>query len=109
MISKKTFNTVLKSAIAVMPAIPYITKRKSSMVVPFILGGVGMALVGGVAAVMFLSPRTRYRALDIAKNTYGKINDQITHLRGGEIAGEQPLANGLASEHGAATSFSTGL
>lgn len=111
MISKKTFskknmNKVVKGAIAALPAIPYITKRRSSMVVPFVLGGIGVAVVGGLAAVMFLSPRTRYRALDVAKNTYGKINDQISHLKSDKE--HQPLANGMSSEQGAGYA-STGL
>lgn len=108
MISNKTFNKVLKGVIAAMPAIPYVTKRRSSMVMPFVLGGIGVALVGGVAAVMFLSPRTRYRALDVAKNTYGKINTQISQLTNKGSIEHQPLANGMASEQGAGYA-STGL
>lgn len=104
MISNKSFNKVLKGVIASMPAIPYVTKRRSSMMLPFVLGGIGVAVAGGIAAVMFFSPRTRYRALDVAKHTYGKINTQISHL----TKGEKPLANGMSSEQGAGYA-STGL
>jgi hypothetical protein len=122
MISRNYINKVLKGAIAAMPAIPYVTKRRSSMVLPMVLGGIGVALMGGMAAVMFLSPRTRYRALDVAKNTYGKIGPQITelsnklgpqltrlaHLKTGK-AGEEsaPLANGMSTENGIGTGYST--
>lgn len=103
MISNKTFNKVLKGVIAAVPAIPYVDRlkrrRRSSMMLPFVLGGIGVALAGGVAAVMFFSPRTRYRALDVAKNTYGRINTQISQMTGkGE---KQPIANGMSTEQGA--------
>ena len=118
MISSKNINKVLKGAIAALPAIPYITKpRRSSMVLPFVLGGIGVALMGGMAAVMFLSPRTRYRAMDMAKNTYGKINEQIgqlTHLasKSGEGATasnglSNGLANGMSDQSGVGTGYST--
>ena len=101
MISSKNINKVLKGAIAAMPAIPYITKRRSSMVLPLVLGGIGVALMGGMAAVMFLSPRTRYRAMDMAKNTYGKINEQIGQLT--------QLATKSSEEHSASNGLSNGL
>jgi hypothetical protein len=114
MISSKNLNTILKGAIAALPAIPYITKRRSSMVLPMVLGGIGVALMGGMAAVMFLSPRTRYRAMDMAKNTYGKIESQITHLKakgseGASVQNGLSTQNGLA-ENGIGTNYtSTGL
>jgi hypothetical protein len=114
MISTKNIDKILKGAIAAMPAIPYITKRRSSMVLPLVLGGIGVALMGGMAAVMFLSPRTRYRAMDMAKNTYGKINTQIgtqlAHLRskGSEEASvSNGLANGMSDQNGIGTGYST--
>ena len=114
MISSKNINKVLKGAIAALPAIPYITKpRRSSMVLPFVLGGIGVALMGGMAAVMFLSPRTRYRAMDMAKNTYGKINEQIgqlTHLAAKSSEGSMAsngLANGMSDQNGIGTGYST--
>jgi len=106
MISEKTLRNFVKGAIAMMPAIPYITKRRSSSILSYVLGGVGVAIVGGLAGVMFLSPRTRYRALDMAKQTYGKVNDKITHLASHN--GVQKPANGLASEH-VSTGYTTGL
>lgn len=110
MISKKSIDKVLKGAIAAMPAIPYITKRRSSMVLPFVLGGLGVALMGGMAAVMFLSPRTRYRAMDMAKNTYGKINTQIgqqlSHLKS-KGAEQHAIANGMADQNGIGTGYTT--
>jgi len=116
MISKKSINKVLKGAIAAMPAIPYITKRRSSMLVPFVLGGIGVALMGGMAAVMFMSPRTRYRAIDMAKNTYGKLEPKITELVGktGLMGNptEEHVSNGLSNglSNGIGSSYtSTGL
>ena len=121
MISSNDINKVLKGAIAAMPAIPYITKRRSSMVLPLVLGGIGVALMGGMAAVMFLSPRTRYRAMDMAKNTYGKINEQIgqitqlakgseAHAANGHSNGlSNGLANGMSEQNGIGSGYSTGL
>ena len=108
MISKKQFNKVLKGAIAAMPAIPFLARRRSSSIVlPFVLGGIGVALAGGIAAVVYFSPRTRYRALDIAKNTYGKVESQITHLKNRGSESHQPLANGLSGDPGVGTGYST--
>ena len=107
MISKKQFNKVLKGAIAAMPAIPFLARRRSSShVLPFVLGGIGVALASGIAAVVYFSPRTRYRALDIAKNTYGKVESQITQLKH-RAESHQPLANGLSGEQGVGTGYST--
>jgi hypothetical protein len=108
MISQKTLRNFLKGAIAMMPAIPYITKRRSSSMLAYVLGGVGVAIVGGLAGVMFLSPRTRYRALDVAKQTYGKVNDQIAHLKNQGSMKQQRPANGLVSDQGS-TGYTTGL
>ena len=112
MISSKNINKFLKGAIAAMPAIPYITKRRSSMVLPLVLGGIGVALMGGMAAVMFLSPRTRYRAMDMAKNTYGRVNEQIGHLAHLKAKGEEgaSLQNGLSTDQSGLSGYApTGL
>jgi hypothetical protein len=108
MISQKTLRSFLKGAIAMVPAIPYITKRRSSSMLAYVLGGVGVAIVGGLAGIMYLSPRTRYRALDVAKQTYGKVNDQIAHLKNHGSMQQQRPANGLVSDQGA-TGYTTGL
>ncbi|MBX3191606.1 MAG: hypothetical protein KF819_31730 [Labilithrix sp.] len=85
-----------------MPAVPFITRKKTS-IVPLVLGAIGVAIAGGIAAVMIFSPRTRYRALDVAKHNYGKVKDQLGHLHIGERLRmhrphEEPLANGLTAE-----------
>lgn len=91
-LTKKNVNRVLKSMVAAMPAIPYIMRsRRRTPVMAYVVGGVGLAIVGGVAAVMFLSPRTRTKALTAAKDTYGKVNDKISHLR----SETTPMSNGL--------------
>lgn len=106
MISKKSVNKMIKGVVAALPVIPFITPKKSSSVLSYVLGGIGLSLVGGVAALMYFSPRTRYRALDVAKDAYGKVNDQIAHLKGGKGFTTQP--NGLVKDHGASFQ-STGL
>lgn len=75
--------------------------RRRTPVMAYVVGGVGLAIVGGVAALMFFSPRTRDKALTAAKDTYGKVNDKIGLLRG-EAA---PMSNGLVDhrEHPAAS------
>ena len=109
MISQKTLRNFVQGAIAMMPVIPYITKRRSSNVLAYVLGGVGVAIVGGLAGIMFLSPRTRYRALDMAKQTYGKVNDKIGQFKnhGSTLHAQRP-ANGLVSDQGS-TGYTTGL
>jgi hypothetical protein len=51
---------------------------------------------------MFMSPRTRHRALDVAKDAYGKVNDKL-----GIQANSTTQPNGLVKDHG--TEYSTGL
>lgn len=93
MINQKQMKRVLSGVISALPAIPYIMRsRRRSSVAAYVLGGLSVAVVGGLAAVMMLSPRTRRRALNVAKDTYGKVNDTISHYKHRE---EGIGANGL--------------
>jgi len=109
----KLSKQVIKGAVSAWSDldIPFLAPKKSS-VVPFVLGAVGVAFVGGIAAVMVMSPRTRYRALDIAKGGYGAVKGQIGKVGiGGSAetgASHQGYSNGLSGEGGAGYS-STGL
>ena len=107
MITKKNIHRVLKGVAAAMPAIPYIMKsRQRTSLTAYVLGGIGFAVAGGVAALMFFSPRTRSKALNGAKDTYGKVNDKIGHLRSTNKDG-MPMSNGLVDRSGYSTT--TGL
>ena len=110
MIGMKETNKLLKNVLRALPAIsaiPFFAPKKTS-ILPFVLGAVGVAVAGGIVAVMVLSPRTRYRALDIAKDGYGKVKGQLDDLGVSEKLGiqtqtrtttptPQPHANGLVS------------
>lgn len=98
-LDKKTLETFVKGAIAAMPAIPYIPyfTKKKSMLGSYVIGGIGVALVGGIAAVMFMSPRTRYRALDVAKNTYGKMSSQIASQISSMRTHDSSVSNGMSN------------
>jgi len=105
MITKKNVNTVIKGLVAAMPAIPYIMKPRRTSVTAYVIGGLGFAVAGGLAALMFFSPRTRTRALTAAKDTYSKVNDKISHLRedtnGVKVTespsyNDAPLSNGIS-------------
>lgn len=80
--SIKDGKKLIKKALRNMPdlpfEVPYLTKRSSVM--PYILGGIGVALMGAVAAVMIFSPRTRYRALGVAKDAYGRVQGQLESM-----------------------------
>jgi hypothetical protein len=101
--TKKLWKSILRS----LPAIPFIAPKKETPIVPLVLGALGIVVAGGIAAVLILSPRTRYRALDAAKGGYGKVRGQLDHLgladklggshreRSASIRGPQ---NGLVSE-----------
>ena len=114
MIGMKETNKLLKNVLRAWPAItaiPLFAPKKTS-VLPFVLGAIGVAVAGGIAAVMVFSPRTRYRALDIAKDGYGKVKGQLDDLGVSEKLGlqtdggrnptpnAQPYANGLVSSSG---------
>lgn len=111
MISKKRINKALQGMVVAMPAIRYLTRsRRRNTLMSYVVGGIGVAIAGGLVAVMLLSPRTRRRALHAAQDTYGRVNERISHLRHeaeAKLTEETPpLSNGLA---GTDYSGSTGL
>jgi len=108
MLSMKDTNKLLKNILRALPAlsvIPLFAPKKSSFL-PFMLGAVGVTLASGVAALMVFSPRTRHRALDIAKDSYGKVRGQLDGFGSNEKVGiptdhntvAEPYANGLGSD-----------
>ncbi|CAN5887396.1 hypothetical protein BH11MYX4_BH11MYX4_69100 [soil metagenome] len=96
--TNKLFKNILR-ALPAISAIPFLAPKKTS-VFPYVLGAVGVAVVGGIAAVMIFSPRTRYRALDIAKDGYGKVRGQLDELGVGEKLGLQPQRTGNTAPQG---------
>ena len=105
-INKRSLSKVLKTVIAAAPAIPYIYPRRRSNFGAYIVGGIGFALAGGLAALMFFSPRTRTRALTAAKDTYGKVNGKVSDLIENDI---KPMANGLVTHEKNDFGTTTGL
>jgi len=117
MLRMKDTNKLLKTVLRALPALPFIAPKKTS-VLPFVLGAIGVAAIGGIAAVMIFSPRTRYRALDIAKDGYGKVLGQMDQLG---MAGKLGLSsaerstspdaysNGLVGDTGASYSSTSGV
>ena len=104
----KLMNNVLRA----LPVIPMLWPRKKASVAPYVLGALGVAIAGGIAAVMFLSPRTRTRTLSIAKEGFGKVRGQLEELGIAERLGlalgdrtttPEPYANGLAPESNGVT------
>lgn len=114
MLRMKDTNKLIKNVLRALPAIPFIAPKKTSSVLPFVLGAIGVAVAGGIAAVMVFSPRTRYRALDIAKDGYGKVKGQLEQLPFAEKLGMQAernttpggYSNGLVNE-GSGSSYQT--
>lgn len=105
MTTKKKISQVLKGIAAAMPALPYIMKsRQRTSMAAYVLGGLGIAVVGGIAALMLFSPRARTKALGAAKHTYGKVNDKLRHVRSSD-RDDDPMSNGLVdrSERSIAT------
>ena len=107
MLRMKDTNKLLNTVLLALPAIPLLWPKKKTSVAPYILGAVGVAIVGGITAVMILSPRTRNRTLSLAKDSYGKVRGQLGELALGERLGltggerattSEPYANGLGPE-----------
>ncbi|WP_169928228.1 hypothetical protein [Labilithrix luteola] len=93
----------IKKAIAVAPLVAYMRSRRRARLMPFVLGAIGVAAFGGAAAVMLLSPRSRTRALEAARDAYDRVADQLDTMGLGDKLGirarrEARLANGLVSE-----------
>jgi hypothetical protein len=95
MITQRKMKRVLSGVLAALPALPYVMRsRRRTSIAAYVLGGVSVALAGGIAAVMLLSPRTRNRALVAARGTYDKVNDTISQIRSHRADG-LPMSNGL--------------
>lgn len=113
MLRMKDTNKLFKNVLRALPAIPFIAPKKTS-IAPFVIGVIGAAVVGGIAAVMVFSPRTRYRALDVAKEGYDRVRGQLDQLGVSEKLGisrerstmPEPYSNGLVGESGATYSSS---
>ena len=102
MIGMKETNKLLNNVLRALPAIsaiPFFAPKKTS-ILPYVLGALGVAVAGGIAAVMVLSPRTRYRALDARRQalnggepyTYAPPHDrppQVTAVVAVEVRGFQ--------------------
>lgn len=80
MLRMKDTNKLIKNVLRALPAIPLIRRRRRASITPYILGALGIAIAGGITAVMLLSPRTRNRTLGMAKDSYGKVRGQLGHL-----------------------------
>jgi len=73
-----------------MQALPFLARaRTRTPVMPFVLGAIGAMIAGGIAAAIVFSPRTRHRALDLAKEGVGKVRNQVGQIRRGRGAGAE--------------------
>ena len=116
MLTMKDTNKLFRNVLRALPEVRQLTRRKRTPILPFVLGAIGVAVVGGIAAVMIFSPRTRYRALDIAKDGYGKAKGQLDALGVSEKLGmagnrnatatPQPSSNGLVNDQASSHSGS---
>jgi hypothetical protein len=120
MLTMKDTNKLFRNVLRALPEVRQLTRRKRTPILPFVLGAIGVAVAGGIAAVMVFSPRTRYRALDIAKDGYGKVRGQLDGLGLSEKLGiatdrnttptPQPYSNGLVNDQaGYSSSTSSGI
>lgn len=94
--TRKLFGKILR-------ALPYVSRRRSTRFTPYVISAIGAAIVGGIAAVMFFSPRTRDRVLGAAKDTYGKVARSDVGQRLGihqPEAGAQPNGPAQGSSYG---------
>lgn len=109
MLRMKDTNKLINNVLRALPAISLLRRRRRAAMMPYyIAGALGVAIVGGITAVMLLSPRTRNRTLGMAKDGYGKVRGQLGHLgiaeRLGRAHGERvstadAYSNGLGGEN----------
>lgn len=105
MLSRKAKRTTSKIVKNVKRALPRVRiERRASSVMPILFGVLGVATIGGVAAVLLANPRTRRRTLDVMKEAYGKLAHELEAIGVPEKLGMRPpamdarTANGLTSE-----------
>ena len=70
---------LIRKALRNMPDLPFRIRiaRRRPVLLPFVLGAIGVAVFSAIAAVMIFSPRTRYRALGVAKGAYGRVQGRV--------------------------------
>jgi hypothetical protein len=105
-LSTLNVNQMLKGIASALPILPLVMRRRRTPIAAYVLGGIGIAIVGSVAAVMLLSPRTRGRALGAAKDTYGRVNERVHNFR---ARGDSPMSNGLVDRSEIGSSNMSGL
>ncbi|MCL2776404.1 MAG: hypothetical protein FWD73_00260 [Polyangiaceae bacterium] len=93
-------------ALPVLSALAFMRKRERTRLIPWLLGAIGVAAFGSIAAVLIFSPRSRDRALGAAKDAYGRISDQFESLGIGDRFGlgdrrAKRVTDGLASSESA--------
>jgi hypothetical protein len=106
---QKDADKFLRNATHTLPmlsALTFMRKRERSRVIPWLLGALGVAALGSIAAVFLFSPRSRDRALGAAKDVYGRISDQFESLGIGDRLGlgdrhAKRVTDGLASSESA--------
>ena len=74
-------------ALPMLSALAFVRKRERARMIPWLLGAIGVAAFGSIAAVFIFSPRSRDRALGAAKDAYGRISDQFESLGIGDRFG----------------------
>ncbi|HEY8075125.1 MAG TPA: hypothetical protein VIF62_13470 [Labilithrix sp.] len=99
--SKKLIRKTLRNMPELPFEIPFFARR--TPVIPYVLGGIGVALMGAIAAVMIFSPRTRYRALGVAKDAYGKVQGKLDSM-GVHVGMNNVAENGMRTSE---SSYST--
>lgn len=115
MLRMKDTNKLFRNILRALPAIPLVRPKRKASILPLVFGAIGVAIAGGIAAVMVFSPRTRYRALDMAKGGYGKVRGQLDQRGWSEKLGMHKRTtpggyqNGLVSESSGSSYESTGL
>jgi hypothetical protein len=93
-ISKRNLDKVLKGVIAALPEVPNLMRSRSrTPTAYYVLGGVGLTIVGGLVALMILDPAVRTRAAGGAKDVYERLNVVASN----DVTAAPPLTNGLAN------------
>lgn len=98
--TKRQASRLLRRISRGVPRIRVVRERRSSIVLSSVLGVVGTLAIGGVATLLLLRPRVRMRALEVAKDTYGRVRDRLEEMGVTEKLGMHhgTDANGIVSE-----------
>jgi hypothetical protein len=89
----KASKKILRHVLAALPDNPFVKKRRARRRKTLAYGAIGVVVLGGIAAILMLTPRTRREILGIAKDKTRAVGEKIRpHAQPNGVSASGPVA-----------------